>query len=67
VRLVAAVDLVGVGRFRSSIEITPSCWTPAVSLRPGDAEVGDRIGAERAVELGSPTPTRPSSWTRRPA
>jgi membrane-bound serine protease (ClpP class) len=54
VRLAAAVDLLGVAAPRSSIEITPELLD-ARGVDPGDlgdAEVGDRIGAERAVDLG---------------
>jgi membrane-bound serine protease (ClpP class) len=53
VRLVAAVDLVGVAGPRSSIEITPELLD-ARGVEPADlggAEVGDRISAQRAVDL----------------
>jgi membrane-bound serine protease (ClpP class) len=54
VRLVAAVDLVGVAGPGSSIEITPELMA-ARRVEPadlGNAEVGDRISAKRAVDLG---------------
>jgi membrane-bound serine protease (ClpP class) len=53
VRLVAAVDLVGVAGPRSSVEITPELLA-ARGVEPADlggAEVGDRISAQRAVDL----------------
>lgn len=53
VRLVAAVDLVGVAGPGSSIEITPELME-ARGVEPsdlGNAEVGDRISAQRAVDL----------------
>jgi len=53
VRLVAAVDLVGVAGPRSSVEITPELLA-ARDVEPADlggAEVGDRISAKRAVDL----------------
>ena len=54
VRLVAAVDLVGVAGPGSSIEVTPELME-ARGVEPsdlGNAEVGDRISAQRAVDLG---------------
>ena len=53
VRLVAAADVSGISA-GSSIEITPELLD-ASGVEPadlGDAEVGDRIGATRAVQLG---------------
>jgi membrane-bound serine protease (ClpP class) len=53
VALVAAADVTGIAP-GSSIEITPALieaqGVEAAEL--GDADVGDRVGAERAVELG---------------
>ncbi|HEY7069163.1 MAG TPA: NfeD family protein [Acidimicrobiales bacterium] len=54
VRLVAAVDLVGVAGPGSSVEITPELMD-ARGVEPadlGNAEVGDRIGPRRAVDSG---------------
>ena len=54
VRLVAAVDLVGVAAPGSNVEITPELMA-ARGVEPadlGNAEVGDRISAKRAADLG---------------
>jgi membrane-bound serine protease (ClpP class) len=54
VRLVAAADLIGLAGPGSSIEVTPSLMeargVEATDL--GTVDVGDRVGAARAVELG---------------
>ena len=53
VRLLAAAEVVGVSA-GSSIEVTPALLD-ARGVAPadlGDVDVGDRVGAERAVELG---------------
>ena len=53
VRLLAAAEVVGVSA-GSSIEVTPALLD-ARGIAPadlGDVDVGDRVGAERAVELG---------------